>query len=100
MSMTWEEACTCKWEGPKTGHIYLFKIEEGYIFYSSDGGAVWERWVRENTTSPNQNLLDFGYKILGFSDHYKPPSPQEKVCKKIAVMEARWKAFQERKHHV
>lgn len=96
---TWEEACQYIWKENSYGTELTVSVDDGRIYYQIVGRAIRHFWFFEVTDTP-QNVLGKSWSIIGNNPEYSSPlTPQEKVCKKIAMMEARWKNYQQRKQH-
>lgn len=95
--MNWEEACKYLWKDPITRNIFIFKVREDMVYYKTIDDSGWTRWGSLSHISPDINLVYAGYEIVGDNPEYIFITPQEKVCKKIAMMEQRWATFQNRK---
>jgi len=97
--MKWNEACKYILQS-ESGTTFKIKIEEGMVSYliledtSYDGGGSrqWEFWCM--ASEDNEYYLN-SYTIVGDNSEAGPSIPQEeRVCRKIKVMEERWAKFQ------
>lgn len=96
---TWEEFCQYTWL-PNSGGTELFTELDGdelyyYMVYEPNRRHYWL-----NTRAVPVTILTDSWYITGQSPlatNLLPP--QEKVLKKIALMEKRWLDFQFRKSH-
>ena len=99
--MNWEEACKYIWSGPLTRRHYQYKVENGRVFWNRIGDPedIWSPW-RLSSSSVESTLIDTGYKIVENNPNNAHITREEKICKKVKLMEKRWLSFQERKHDV
>lgn len=92
--MNWEEVSKYVWRGPNTGKHFIFEVRDNVVYYKTTEDPNWIRLVCASTFP---TLIDLGYTIVGDNPEYVGIPLQEKICKKIALMEERWLAFRERK---
>ena len=103
--MNWEEASRYTLQS-ESGTIFKIKIEEGCVSYlvlkdayeDGESSRQWEAWCM--ASEDNEHYLN-SYTIVRDNPDASPPIPQEeKICRKIKLMEKRWLSFQERKLNV
>ena len=94
---TWEEFCQYTWIH-NSGDSELFTELDGdeLYYYTVDEPNIRRRWL--NTRATPVTILTSSWTITGQSPLVTNLlTPQEKVLKKIALMEKRWLAFQDMK---
>lgn len=95
---TWEEFCQYTWVN---GGITLYTEVEGNILYYylvNETPPIRHRWFDISHHSPY--FLTNSWTKVGDSPLYNSLlTQQEKVCKKIALMETRWLNYQARKQN-
>ena len=102
--MNWEEASRYILQS-QSGPTFKIKIEDGRVSYfildapeEEEETYSWQGWCM--ASEDNEYYLK-SYTIVGDNPDAGPPLSQEdKICRKIKLMEKRWISFQERKQHV
>lgn len=95
---TWEEFCQYIWEHDSGTTTLYTEVVGDTLYYYLNNDIKHERYHWLNISSVHPSTLSRRWHIVGQSPIVTTPmTQQERVCKKIAVMEARWKKYQETK---